>query len=63
MLLAGAPDTPEIGREMAAAVDDARRERDGIVWIDRMLPKDQVVQFLSHAAVFSAHRSTSRSGS
>jgi len=52
VLLAGAPDTEEIGREMAAAVDDARAERDGILWIDRMLPKEQVIQFLSHAAVF-----------
>ncbi len=52
VLLAGAPDTEEIGREMAQAVEDARGERDGIVWIDRMLSRAQVVQFLSHAAVF-----------
>jgi starch synthase len=52
VLLAGAPDTEEIGREMAAAVGNASAERDGIVWIERMLPRDQVVQFLSHAAVF-----------
>ncbi|HEY7283238.1 MAG TPA: glycogen synthase [Actinomycetota bacterium] len=52
VLLAGAPDTPEIGREMAAAVEDAGAERDGIVWIDRMLPKQDVIQFLSHATVF-----------
>jgi starch synthase len=52
VLLAGAPDTEEIGREMSAAVGDARGRRDGIVWIERMLPRPEVVQFLSHAAVF-----------
>jgi alpha-maltose-1-phosphate synthase len=52
VLLAGAPDTPEIGREMATAVDQARGARNGIVWIDRMLPRDEVIQFLSHATVF-----------
>ena len=52
VLLAGAPDTPAIGREMAAAVDDARRARGGIVWIDAMLPRPDVIQFLSRALVF-----------
>ena len=52
VLLAGAPDTPEIGREMTDAVEEARRERDGIVWIERMLPREEVIQFLSHATVF-----------
>jgi starch synthase len=52
VLLAGAPDTPEIRREMAAAVDDARRARDDIVWIDAMLPRADVIQFLSRATVF-----------
>ena len=52
VLLAGAPDTPEIGREMSAAVDAARGARDGIVWIERMLPRDEVIRFLSHATVF-----------
>ncbi|MFL5798917.1 MAG: glycogen synthase [Actinomycetota bacterium] len=52
VLLAGAPDTPRIGREMAAAVDDARRARAGIVWIDAMLPRTEVIRFLSRALVF-----------
>jgi alpha-maltose-1-phosphate synthase len=52
VLCAGAPDTPEIAREMRTAVEKARRARDGIIWIDKMLDKRSVVQLYSHAAVF-----------
>ena len=52
VLCAGAPDTPEIAREMKRAVEQARRARDGIIWIDQMLDKPSVIQFYSHAAVF-----------
>jgi starch synthase len=52
VLCAGAPDTPELGREVAAKVDRIRRERGGIVWIEKMLERSEVVQLLSHATVF-----------
>ena len=52
MLCAGAPDTPEIAAEIEAKVDRVRGERGNIIWIDRMLPRDEVVQILSHATVF-----------
>jgi alpha-maltose-1-phosphate synthase len=52
VLLAGAPDTEAIGREMTAAVGEARSVRGDVVWIDRMLPRADVIQFLSHATVF-----------
>ncbi|MFP4125216.1 MAG: glycogen synthase [Alphaproteobacteria bacterium] len=52
VLCAGAPDTPEIGREMEAHVGRAREARDGIVWIDAMLPRADVIQLYEHAAVF-----------
>jgi alpha-maltose-1-phosphate synthase len=52
ILCAGAPDTPEIGREMQAAVERAQRSRKGVIWIDQMLDKPSVIQFYSHAAVF-----------
>src|SRR5205823_948367 len=52
VLCAGAPDTPEIAREMKRAVEQARRARDGIVRIDQMLDKPSVIQLYSHAAVF-----------
>ncbi|MFL5860131.1 MAG: glycogen synthase [Solirubrobacteraceae bacterium] len=53
VLCAGAPDTPEIGAEVAAGVERLQQSRDGIVWIDQMLPKTDVIQLLSHATVFA----------
>ena len=53
VLCAGAPDTPEIGREVAERVEDLRREgRIRVFWIPEMLPRPRVVQILSHATVF-----------
>lgn len=51
VLCAGAPDTPEIAREVRARVDELRRER-SVVWLEEMLPRHEVVQILSHARVF-----------
>ncbi|GAC1580739.1 MAG: glycogen synthase [Candidatus Dormibacteria bacterium] len=53
VLCAGAPDTPEIGAEVAAGVLRLQSTRDGVVWIDEMLPKRDVIQLLSHATVFA----------
>ncbi|HYZ64192.1 MAG TPA: glycogen synthase [Acetobacteraceae bacterium] len=52
VLCAGAPDTPEIGREMETRVEALARERRGIVWIREMLPRPDVIQLYTHAAVF-----------
>lgn len=52
VLCAGAPDTPEIAAEMKAAVTEAQRHRDGIVWIPAMLPVAEKINLYSHAAVF-----------
>ena len=52
VLCAGAPDTPEIGAEIAAKVERLRAERDGVIWLEQMLPKSEVIQLLSHATVF-----------
>lgn len=52
VLCAGAPDTPEIAAETRALVDELTASRDGVVWIQDMLPRADVVQLLSHAAVF-----------
>jgi len=53
VLCAGAPDTPELGAEVARRVEELRGQRDGVLWIDEMLPKPDVVQLLSHATVFA----------
>lgn len=52
VLLAGAPDTPEIAAEMKQRVARARETRDGIIWIEEMLPRPETIQFYSHARVF-----------
>ncbi|MFL6252147.1 MAG: glycogen synthase, partial [Actinomycetes bacterium] len=53
VLCAGAPDTPEIGAEIQAAVERLDRERGNVIWIEEMLPKPDVIQILSHADVFA----------
>ena len=52
VLCAGAPDTPEILAEVESAVEVLRSERDGVVWIDRMLSRDELTVALSVADVF-----------
>lgn len=52
VLAAGAPDTEEIARETEARVEQLRAERSGVVWLEKMLEKPEVIQLLSHATVF-----------
>jgi glycogen synthase len=52
VLAAGAPDTPEIAREMEARIADVSARREGVVWIREMLPRPDVIQLYEHAAVF-----------
>ncbi|MFE7773748.1 glycogen synthase [Streptomyces sp. NPDC057445] len=52
VLCAGAPDTPETGAEFRELVEELGRMREGVVWIPEMLPRPDVVQLLSQAAVF-----------
>ena len=52
VLCAGAPDTPEIGEEMSQGVARVAAERPGVIWIREMLPRADVIQLYTHAAVF-----------
>ncbi|WP_432905515.1 glycogen synthase [Micromonospora matsumotoense] len=52
VLLAGAPDTPEIAAEVERLVTELRANRSGVVWVAEMLPKPEVIQVLTHATVF-----------
>jgi starch synthase len=52
VLCAGAPDTPEIGQEMTQRVGEVSAGRSGVIWIQEMLPRADVIQFYSRAAVF-----------
>ncbi|MFF7333286.1 glycogen synthase [Streptomyces sp. NPDC090306] len=53
VLCAGAPDTPEIDREFRDLFEELRGVRDGVHWIPQMLPRPDVIQLLTHAAVFA----------
>jgi glycogen synthase len=53
VLCAGAPDTEEIGREMEERVAEARRETaNPIVWVNQMVPKEDIIPLYTHAALF-----------
>ena len=52
VLCAGAPDTPEIAKEMQESVDEVKKTRKNVIWIDKMLQKQEVIQLYSHADVF-----------
>ncbi|MFF2369348.1 glycogen synthase [Agromyces sp. NPDC058110] len=52
VLCAGAPDTEEIMAEVTGLVDELRAERDGVVWIDRHLPRPELTALLTAATAF-----------
>ncbi|MFF3914100.1 glycogen synthase [Streptomyces sp. NPDC001852] len=52
VLCAGAPDTPEIDREFRELFEELSRARAGVFWIPQMLPRPEVIQLLTRAAVF-----------
>ncbi len=53
VLCAGAPDTPEIYSEVTGLVATLREKRDGVVWIEDMLPRNELVAVLSACTVFA----------
>ena len=53
ILCAGAPDTPEILAEVEGLIDELRTERDGVIWIADMLPRQEVIALLSGSTVFA----------
>jgi starch synthase len=52
VLCAGAPDTPEILAEVEAGVRELAKERSGVVWIDRLLPRNELCAVLTAATTF-----------
>ncbi|WP_026927109.1 glycogen synthase [Granulicoccus phenolivorans] len=54
LLLAGAPDTPEIAAEFNHAFDHLKQSRGGgVTWVQEMLPRQQVRQVMSNSTVFA----------
>jgi alpha-maltose-1-phosphate synthase len=52
VLCAGAADTPGERQQVADAVEELQRRRSGVVWIEAMLPRDQLVPLITGATVF-----------
>lgn len=52
VLCAGAPDTPELGAEVAEKVAKLQAGRSGVIWIEKMLERNEVIQLLTNATVF-----------
>jgi len=52
VLCAGAPDTPEIMAEVQEGVRLLQQTREGVVWIERMLPRDELSAILAAATTF-----------
>lgn len=53
VLCAGQADTEELGAEVTGLVGHLRDTRSGVIWLNGMLPRADVIQILSHATVFA----------
>jgi len=53
VLCAGAPDTPQLLAEVQALIAELQVARRGVVWIQEMLPRAEVIALLSAATVFA----------
>lgn len=53
VLCAGAPDTKEIAEETEALIADLCKEREGVILISEMLPREKIKVLYSHARVFA----------
>jgi alpha-maltose-1-phosphate synthase len=52
VVCAGAPDTLEIAAEVGALAEQVRERHGGLVWIEGILPREQVIHLLTAATVF-----------
>jgi alpha-maltose-1-phosphate synthase len=52
VLVAGSPDTPEIAAETEALIERLRASRGGVVWLRGRVARNEIIQILTHAAVF-----------
>ena len=53
VLCAGAPDTKEMGEEMAEKVEKVRNETtNDVIWIEQWVPRAHLITLYSHAFVF-----------
>ena len=53
VLCAGAADTPALAAEVNGLITELTAQRTGVVLIDKMLPRREIIQILSHATAFA----------
>lgn len=53
VLCLGAADTPELAAETARLIEELQGQRSGVVLVERMLPRHELIQVLSHATAFA----------
>ncbi|WP_298396224.1 glycogen synthase [Flavobacterium sp.] len=53
VLCAGAPDTDEIAKETEELITELKSEREGVILISEMLPREKIKVLYSHARVFA----------
>jgi len=52
VIAASSPDTPEIAAEVDGLVERVRGQGRNLVWIDRFIPREDLIHLHSHASVF-----------
>jgi glycogen synthase len=53
VLCAGAPDTKEIGVEMAEKVEEAKKQtKNDVIWVSEMVTREDVITLYTHATLF-----------
>lgn len=53
VLCAGAPDTPQILKEVTDLVNELRTVRDNVIWVEKHLSREELIAMLSAATVFA----------
>jgi starch synthase len=53
VLCLGAADTPELAAETSRLIEQLQSQRSGVIVVERMLPRNELIQVLSHATAFA----------
>jgi starch synthase len=53
VLCAGSADTAELREEVARTVGELQRQRTGVLWLEEMVPRADLIQLITHAAVLA----------
>jgi alpha-maltose-1-phosphate synthase len=53
VLCAGSADTAEQREEVARTVEELQRQRTGVLWLEEMVPRADLIQLITHAAVLA----------